>query len=160
LRCILIVLSAPPPPNTQTQVTRERLRQIVAQARIIAASVLFVSMLAHPFSIHKPAEKQVGTAASSMEWNPGWAYQLSCCGVQTSEDLKLDVPRALDLLPLFVARAVIDDLLPPIFVTKLSLGTLLLLPSINFTAQYHLTSKSKLVRIGLYFHASGPVELA
>jgi hypothetical protein len=42
--------------------------------------------------------------------------------MQSSDDLKLDVPRAPDLLPLFVARAVTDDLLPPNFVTKLSLG--------------------------------------
>lgn len=42
--------------------------------------------------------------------------------MQSCDDLKLDVPRTLDLLPLFVARAVTDDLLPPNFVTKLSLG--------------------------------------
>ncbi len=42
--------------------------------------------------------------------------------MQGCEDLKLDVPHALDLLPQFVARAVIDDLLPPVFVTKLSKG--------------------------------------
>ena len=36
---------------------------------------------------------------------------------QEVEDLELDVPHALDLLTLFVARAVTDDILPPSFVT-------------------------------------------
>ena len=38
------------------------------------------------------------------------------------DDLKLDVPSAEDDLGLFLARAVIDDILPPAFLQKVSCG--------------------------------------
>lgn len=38
------------------------------------------------------------------------------------DDLKLDVPAAEDDLALFLARAVVDDILPPAFLQKLSCG--------------------------------------
>ena len=38
------------------------------------------------------------------------------------DDLKLDVPSAEDDLALFLARAVVDDNLPPAFLHKLSCG--------------------------------------
>lgn len=38
------------------------------------------------------------------------------------EDLKLDVPAAEDDLALFLARAVVDDILPPAFLKKVACG--------------------------------------
>ena len=40
------------------------------------------------------------------------------------DDLKLDVPSAEDDLALFLARAVVDDVLPPAFLQKVSCGKL------------------------------------
>lgn len=38
--------------------------------------------------------------------------------LKTVDDLALDIPNAVDLLALFIARAVVDDILPPSFITK------------------------------------------
>jgi hypothetical protein len=38
--------------------------------------------------------------------------------LDTADDLALDIPEAVDILALFVARAVVDDILPPAFLTK------------------------------------------
>lgn len=38
------------------------------------------------------------------------------------DDLKLDVPAAEDDLALFLARAVVDDILPPAFLQKVPCG--------------------------------------
>lgn len=42
--------------------------------------------------------------------------------VNSVDDLKLDVPSAEDDLALFLARAVIDDILPPAFLHKVPCG--------------------------------------
>ena len=39
--------------------------------------------------------------------------------VYSVDDLKIDVPEAPDLVATFIARAVVDDILPPAFVDKL-----------------------------------------
>eukprot|EP00898_Chlorokybus_atmophyticus_P003054 jgi/Chlat1/374/Chrsp10S01525 len=39
--------------------------------------------------------------------------------VESVEDLVLDIPDAADLLSLFLARSVVDDILPPAYLTKL-----------------------------------------
>lgn len=39
------------------------------------------------------------------------------------DDLKIDVPDAPALAATFIARAVVDDILPPSFVSKLPAGT-------------------------------------
>ncbi|XP_010243352.1 PREDICTED: uncharacterized protein LOC104587437 [Nelumbo nucifera] len=38
--------------------------------------------------------------------------------VQSSDDLVVDIPDTVDVLALFIARAVVDDILPPAFLTK------------------------------------------
>ncbi|RVW94922.1 Programmed cell death protein 4 [Vitis vinifera] len=38
--------------------------------------------------------------------------------VESSDDLIVDIPDTIDVLALFVARAVVDDILPPAFLTK------------------------------------------
>ncbi|KAH9310627.1 hypothetical protein KI387_025662 [Taxus chinensis] len=38
--------------------------------------------------------------------------------LDSADDLALDIPDAVDVLALFVARAVVDDILPPAFLTK------------------------------------------
>ncbi|KAL6578291.1 hypothetical protein OROMI_010619 [Orobanche minor] len=38
--------------------------------------------------------------------------------VESSDDLIVDIPDAVDVLALFIARAVVDDILPPSFLTK------------------------------------------
>ncbi|KAM0949099.1 putative programmed cell death protein [Dioscorea sansibarensis] len=38
--------------------------------------------------------------------------------VESSDDLYVDIPDAVDILALFIARAVVDDILPPAFLTK------------------------------------------
>ena len=43
--------------------------------------------------------------------------------VAAVDDLQIDVPDAPDLVASFVARAVVDDILPPAFVNKLPPGT-------------------------------------
>ena len=40
--------------------------------------------------------------------------------VESADDLVVDIPDAIDVLALFVARAVVDDILPPAFLTKQS----------------------------------------
>jgi len=40
--------------------------------------------------------------------------------LESADDLALDIPDAVDVLALFVARAVVDDILPPAFLTKTS----------------------------------------
>lgn len=42
--------------------------------------------------------------------------------VGAAPDLKLDVPDATAQIATFIARAVIDDVLPPVFVDELSAG--------------------------------------
>lgn len=42
--------------------------------------------------------------------------------VQSVDDLRMDVPEAPQLIATFVARAVVDDILPPAFVDKLPSG--------------------------------------
>jgi programmed cell death protein 4 len=44
--------------------------------------------------------------------------------VSAVEDLQIDVPEAPDLVANFVARAVVDDILPPAFVDRLPSGAL------------------------------------
>ncbi|XP_057841956.2 MA3 DOMAIN-CONTAINING TRANSLATION REGULATORY FACTOR 4 [Cryptomeria japonica] len=39
--------------------------------------------------------------------------------LDSADDLALDIPDAVDILALFVARAVVDDILPPAFLTKM-----------------------------------------
>ena len=46
--------------------------------------------------------------------------------VQAVDDLQIDVPDAPNLIATFVARAVIDDILPPSFVERLRSGKKLL----------------------------------
>lgn len=38
--------------------------------------------------------------------------------VQSADDLIVDIPDAVDVLALFIARAIVDDILPPSFLTK------------------------------------------
>lgn len=38
--------------------------------------------------------------------------------VESADDLIVDIPDAVDILALFIARAVVDDILPPAFLTK------------------------------------------
>ena len=38
--------------------------------------------------------------------------------LESADDLALDIPDAVDVLALFVARTVVDDILPPAFLTK------------------------------------------
>uniref|UniRef100_A0A0C9RVH6 TSA: Wollemia nobilis Ref_Wollemi_Transcript_10948_2779 transcribed RNA sequence n=1 Tax=Wollemia nobilis TaxID=56998 RepID=A0A0C9RVH6_9CONI len=38
--------------------------------------------------------------------------------LDSADDLALDIPDAVDILALFVARAIVDDILPPAFLTK------------------------------------------
>lgn len=38
--------------------------------------------------------------------------------LESVEDLSLDIPDAVDLLSLFLARAVVDDILPPAFLSR------------------------------------------
>ncbi|KAL7085619.1 hypothetical protein ACP275_14G291100 [Erythranthe tilingii] len=38
--------------------------------------------------------------------------------VESADDLIVDIPNAVDILALFIARAVVDDILPPSFLTK------------------------------------------
>ena len=40
--------------------------------------------------------------------------------VESSDDLVIDIPDALDILALFVARAIVDDILPPSFLHKVT----------------------------------------
>ena len=40
--------------------------------------------------------------------------------LESADDLALDIPDAVDVLALFVARVVVDDILPPAFLTKTS----------------------------------------
>ena len=40
--------------------------------------------------------------------------------IESVDDLKLDVPEAIELVSLFVARAVVDDIIPPAIVSKVS----------------------------------------
>jgi MA3 domain len=42
--------------------------------------------------------------------------------VSSVDDLQIDVPGAVDLTATFVARAVVDDILPPSFVARIPLG--------------------------------------
>ena len=46
--------------------------------------------------------------------------------LQAISDLQLDVPDAVELLSQFMARAVVDDILPPSFLTKTFQGTVIL----------------------------------
>lgn len=59
---------------------------------------------------------------------------------QDVEDLELDVPHVLDLLTLFVARAVTDDILPPSFVSHTKGKMKDFLPLFCQTAQDTLSS--------------------
>jgi hypothetical protein len=38
--------------------------------------------------------------------------------LESTEDLSVDIPDAIDVLAVFIARAVVDDILPPIFLTR------------------------------------------
>lgn len=40
--------------------------------------------------------------------------------VESADDLAIDIPDAVDILALFVARAVVDDILPPAFLKKMA----------------------------------------
>lgn len=50
--------------------------------------------------------------------NPRQVYKGFCKLVESSDDLSVDIPNAVDVLALFVARAVVDEILPPAFLTK------------------------------------------
>ncbi|KAL2503755.1 MA3 domain-containing protein [Abeliophyllum distichum] len=43
--------------------------------------------------------------------------------LESTDDLTVDIPNAVDILALFIARAVVDDILPPSFLTK-AMGSL------------------------------------
>ncbi|GER38470.1 MA3 domain-containing family protein [Striga asiatica] len=40
--------------------------------------------------------------------------------LESADDLSVDIPDAVDVLALFIARAVVDDILPPAFITRAS----------------------------------------
>ena len=46
--------------------------------------------------------------------------------LESVEDLSLDIPDAVELLSLFLARAVVDDILPPAYLARMGEFTLLL----------------------------------
>ena len=49
--------------------------------------------------------------------------------VAAVDDLQIDVPDAPDLIASFVARAVVDDVLPPAFVDRLPPGAVFMMPT-------------------------------
>ncbi|XP_047316574.1 MA3 DOMAIN-CONTAINING TRANSLATION REGULATORY FACTOR 2 [Impatiens glandulifera] len=50
--------------------------------------------------------------------DPPQVYKGFCKLVETADDLIVDIPDTVDILASFIARAVIDDILPPSFLTK------------------------------------------
>ncbi|XP_072989682.1 MA3 DOMAIN-CONTAINING TRANSLATION REGULATORY FACTOR 2 isoform X1 [Typha latifolia] len=50
--------------------------------------------------------------------NPTQVYRGFCKLVESTDDLSVDIPDAVDVLAVFIARAVVDDILPPVFLTK------------------------------------------
>ncbi|KAL3152918.1 hypothetical protein ABBQ38_012224 [Trebouxia sp. C0009 RCD-2024] len=63
------------------------------------------------------------------------------------DDLKLDVPAAEDDLALFLARAVVDDILPPAFLQKLPNGQGSGGGAVRAKAQLHLTARRPAERL-------------
>lgn len=61
--------------------------------------------------------------------------------VDSIDDLVLDVPDAVDLVSLFLARAVIDDALPPAFVSKIPEVEGSLLVELKRRAEGHLSAR-------------------
>ncbi|KAG0457608.1 hypothetical protein HPP92_022765 [Vanilla planifolia] len=50
--------------------------------------------------------------------DPSQVYKGFCKLVECTDDLLVDIPDAVDVLAIFVARAVVDEILPPAFLTK------------------------------------------
>ncbi|KAJ4850521.1 MA3 domain-containing translation regulatory factor 2 [Turnera subulata] len=50
--------------------------------------------------------------------DPSQLYQGFCKLVESADDLIVDIPDTVDVLALFIARAVVDDILPPAFLKK------------------------------------------
>lgn len=50
--------------------------------------------------------------------SPSQVYKGFSKLVECVDDLAVDIPNVVDLLALFIARAIVDDILPPIFLTK------------------------------------------
>lgn len=50
--------------------------------------------------------------------SPPQVYKGFCKLVEASDDLCVDIPDTVDVLALFVSRAVVDEILPPAFLTK------------------------------------------
>lgn len=50
--------------------------------------------------------------------DPPQVYKGFCKLIETADDLIVDIPDTVDILASFIARAVIDDILPPSFLTK------------------------------------------
>ncbi|KAA6420824.1 MAG: hypothetical protein FRX49_09213 [Trebouxia sp. A1-2] len=63
------------------------------------------------------------------------------------DDLKLDVPSAEDDLALFLARAVIDDILPPAFMHKIHCAAGSSASSVKSKAELHLTARRPAERL-------------
>lgn len=63
------------------------------------------------------------------------------------DDLKLDVPSAEDDLALFLARGVIDDILPPAFLHKLPCGAGSSASAVKSKAELHLTARRPAERL-------------
>jgi hypothetical protein len=50
--------------------------------------------------------------------DPQQVYRGFCKLVESADDLIVDIPETVDVLALFIARAVVDDMLPPAFLKK------------------------------------------
>ncbi|KAM2576827.1 hypothetical protein TB2_002561 [Malus domestica] len=50
--------------------------------------------------------------------DPPQVYKGFCKLVESADDFFLDIPDAVDVLALFIARAVVDDIIPPAFLKK------------------------------------------
>ncbi|KAL8162595.1 hypothetical protein V2J09_014084 [Rumex salicifolius] len=50
--------------------------------------------------------------------DPKQVYQGFCNLVESADDLAVDIPDVVNVLSVFIARAVVDDILPPVFLSK------------------------------------------
>lgn len=61
--------------------------------------------------------------------------------VYSVDDLRLDVPEAPDYIALFLARAVIDDVLPPAMIAKLHDEDSSIVSEVQKKAEVHLSAR-------------------
>ncbi|XP_030955817.1 MA3 DOMAIN-CONTAINING TRANSLATION REGULATORY FACTOR 2 isoform X1 [Quercus lobata] len=85
-------------------------------------SYYFVKKLVSMAMDRHDKEKEMAAALLSALYadviNPPQVYKGFSKLVKSADDLIVDIPDTVDVLALFIARAVVDDILPPAFLTK------------------------------------------